>query len=226
MSELTDETRCWLCRRTSQEVSAALDRQTEKENEIDRMIARVEDSSRQFERAARLWTGGSVEQFKTMDFNFVLGNPGQFKAMKFLSDVARAKKSLADPLVEGAHHAKVGKDVNLGIVSIPGSDRAQLDLMTKKLADFDLSSGRRLFTEEPSPDKPAVPEGYDGLKLKDGIRFLTDVGLLYYATQKDLLLKQKEAERGKRPGYKIEVVKVKGYPAGVPLCSVCELLIK
>ena len=223
---MKEEAKCWICGRTGEEVRASLDRQTDREIEVDEMIARVNDSRHEFERTSKMWSGNVPEQFRNMDFAFVLKNPKQFKAAKFMDALTRAKKSLVDSLVDAADRVREGNDARLGIVSVSRSDGKQLELMTRELDEFEKRSGRLLGLNLPDRSAEAGrPMGFEGLKLREGIRYLTEVGLLYYTIQSGLLRYQKEKAKGERPSYGVALVKVTAHPAGVPLCNVCELLI-
>lgn len=224
---MAEGAKCWICGRTSEEVRVAMDRPSEREVELEGMMAKVEDSRRQFERTSRTWSGGVPAEFKDTEFAFVLENPNQFRSLKFVDEVARAKRSLADSLVDAAEVVLKGGDANLGIVEATGSDKSQADLIVGRLHEFARSSGRGLGLSLPDgPAEPGGPTGFEGLTLRDGIRYLTEVGLLYFTIQRELLQAQKGEVKAERPGYRVAVVKVRGHPAGVPLCSVCELLIK
>lgn len=223
-----DELRCWLCRRTGTEVSEAVARPSDREKELDTMNARVNDSAGQFERESKKWALNSMEHAANLEFTFVLNNPEQFKMIAFMPEVIRAKKSLADSLVDAAGRARSGTDVTLGIVTVPHTAKARMDFFNQELSKFEKSSGRKILADTPTGESGPSDDlqAYEGLKLKEGIAYLAKIGLQYYAIQKGLIQKEKEEERAKRPVYKVSLVKVPGHPTGLPLCSVCELLVK
>jgi hypothetical protein len=92
--------------------------------------------------------------------------------------------------------------------------------------EFEKWSGRSLMTNVKGGDGLGMPKGFEGLSLKGGIRFLIDLGLLYYAIQAAILQSQKEDARSTRPTYKVELVNVKGHLTKVRLCNVCEQLVQ
>ena len=215
-----------MCGRTSEEVRTSLDLETAREIEIGAMTARVDDSKRQFERESKAWGEAIPEEFKTVDFTFVLNNPKQFKAVQFLEDISRARKSLADSLVDAANLLRDGHDAALGIVSVPSSNDKLRELLIRRVEEFEKWSGRSLITNREGGEGLGMPKGFEGLSLKGGIRYLIDVGLLYYAIQAAILQSQKEDARSMRPTYKVELVNVKGQLTKVRLCNVCEQLVQ
>ena len=224
---MTDETRCWVCRRTGAEVKAAMDRPMGKEVVIDGMLERVEDSRVRFEREARKWTGTQMDKVGDMDFAFVMVNPGQFKTVPILEDLKRSKKSFVDSLVQAAENARNGLAANLGIVEVPPTDKAQAERLTQMILEFEMRTGRNLGVElQPFTSGKGMPSGFDGLKLKDGIKYLTEIGLFYYSLQSEILRMQKGLAARNRPAYKISIVKLRGHPGGIPLCNVCQALVR
>lgn len=221
-----EEVRCWICGRTGDEVRASLDFKTDREAEIEGMTARVEDSRRRFATDSKTWAETVPEKFGGVGFAFVLNNPKQFRAVQFLEDITRAKKSLVDSLVDAARLLHEGKDAALGIVSVRSSDRRLTELLALRLAEFERKSGRSLVGSREGSLASGTSKGFEGLSLRDGLRFLTEVGLLYYAIQAELLQVQKEEARGMRPEYRVSLVVVKGRQSKVPLCNVCEQLVR
>ena len=82
--------RCWLCGRSSDEVSSSVGR-IPQETELDRRYARMTELMGKFNRASGDWGNLVPDQFKTFEFEFVLNNQAQFKAMRFLPEVEDSK---------------------------------------------------------------------------------------------------------------------------------------
>lgn len=221
-----EDPKCWVCGRTGDQVAATLAGRTEKEAAIAKMASQVDESKRTFERSSNGWQGSAAEKFAETQFEFVLRNPDQFRALRFVDELTRAKKSLADPLAEVAGHVRRGEGANLGIVSLAATEKGQVQLVTRALDDFEKRTGRTLGPRKRDRSSSSgMPSGFEGMNLKEGVRHLVEVGELYYAMQSSLLQEQMEKVKESSPRYRVAMAKVKGFPANIPLCNVCEHLI-
>jgi len=213
--------RCWICGRAPEEVSSSVGHPAEKETEIDRSMARLAESKARFTSMSREWWDNVPDQFRTMDFTFVMNNSAQFRSIKFIDEVEEARKSLADPLRMIADEIRTGAEASMGGVTIPASDVAKRDMVMGEIAKFEKKTGRHVD----GGDDQSMPHEFDGLKFGQGIGFLREVGMLSFAVQEKLLEAEKEVEMSKRPTFGVSVAKVNGLPGEVPVCTVCQNLI-
>ena len=216
-----DGIRCWVCGRTAEEVERSIGSPTVEPSEADKSLIRVNDQRARFYKVATDWGDGVPDQFKNMDFNFVMGNPSQFKALRFIDDVEQAQKTYIEPLVGISAHAKKGEELVVGEIKVKAEDARRRDILVRQLDEFEKRSGRPLAML----DGPK-PRGFDGLKLADGLRYLRDIGVMYFVLQQKLLELDQEEEKKKLPTFGISMAKIKTFPRAVPLCTVCESLIK
>jgi hypothetical protein len=217
-----DGVRCWVCGRTIEEVQQSIGNPAAEVTDVDRNMARVADMRARFAKAAGDWWDSVPDQFKNMDFNFVMGNPAQFKALRFIDDVEQARKTHVETLAEIAMRARKGEEFTVGEFRVDSNDAKHRDVIVRELDEFERRTGRSL-TEETENSRP---KEFDGLKLGEGLRYLRDVGSLYYVLQQRMLEVDKEEERKKLPTFSIGMARIKGFPKAVPLCTVCESLIK
>ena len=216
-----DGVRCWVCGRTVEEVQRSLGNPAPELTDADRNVARVNDERARFYKVATDWEGSVPDQFKNMDFNFVMGNPSQFRSLRFIDDVQQAQKTYVETLPGISASAKKGEEVVIGEMKVGGDDSRRRGVVVKEIEEFEKKTGRSLSTL----DGPKA-RGFDGLKLGDGLRYLRDLGALHFTLQQRLLEIDQEEERKKLPTFGISMAKIKGFPKAVPLCSVCESLIK
>lgn len=216
-----DGVRCWVCGRTVEEVQRSIGSVAPEPTEADRNVAKVNDLRARFYKVATDWEDNVPEQFRNMDFNFVMGNPSQFKALRFIDDVQQAQKTYVETLAEISTHARNGEELVIGELKVNGEDARRRGVVVKELGEFEKRTGRSLSGSDGQKAK-----GFDGLKLGDGLRYLRDLGALHYTLQQRVFEVDQEDEKKKLPTFSISMAKIKGFPKAVPLCTVCESLIK
>ena len=223
-----DGIRCWVCGRTLEEVRQTIGSTAPELTDVDRSVARVSEERVKFAKEAGDWVDMVPDQFKGMDFNFVMGNPTQFRAIRFIDDVQHARKSHVEELGEVLSVAKKGKEFAVGEIKVEANDAKRREVVVRDLEEFERKTGRALDRKSGGEgDSDASREkGFSGLKLSEGLKYLRDVGAEFYAVQQKLLELDKEEERKKMPTYEINMAKIKGFPKAVPICTVCENLIK
>ena len=213
--------KCWMCGRASDEVSASVGR-IYQETELDRRYARMEDLMGKFNRASAEWGDYVPDQFKALDFDFVVGNPSQFRSIRFLGEVEDAKKSIVIPLQLALGSVRSGTEASIGGVKIGPSDRAKRAALLREIESFERKTGRHI---NGSGGKDSLPHGFEGLKVTQGLTYLKEVGVLYFEVQRKLMEAEKEDEMSKRPVFGVSVAKVDGLPGEIPICSVCQNLV-
>jgi len=212
--------KCWLCGRSSDEVNASVGR-IPQETELDKKFVRMSDLMGKFNRASAEWGNLVPDQFKTFEFDFVLNNQNQFKAMRFLGEVEDSKKSIVIPLKVTLTNVKGGTDASIGGVKIGPSDAAKKEVFLKEVADFEKRTGRSLNGSGGN----GKPSGFDGMRIGQGLVFMRDVGMLYFSIQEKLLEVEKEEEMSKRPVFTVSIAKIDSYPGEIPICTVCQNLV-
>jgi len=212
--------KCWLCGRSSDEVSASVGR-IPQETELDRRFARMTDLMGKFNRASSDWGNFVPDQFKTFDFDFVLGNQAQFKAMRFLPEVEDSKKSIVIPMKVALGNVRNGIEASIGGVKIGPNDKTKKDVFLKEIGDFERRTGRNLNGSGGN----SKPNGFDGLRIGQGLAFMREVGMLYFSVQEKLLEAEKDDEMSKRPVFAVSIAKVDGLPGEIPICTVCQNLV-
>ena len=213
--------KCWMCGRSSDEVNASVGR-IPQETELDRRSARMADLMVRFNRASGEWGDLVPEQFKTLEFDFVLSNQTQFKVMRFLPEVEDSRKSIVIPLQVAVGNVGSGVEASIGGVKIGPSDAIKKDVLLKEVGDFERRTGRKLAG---SGGNGGVPHGFEGMRIGQGLGFMRDVGMLYFSVQEKLLDVEKEDEMSKRPVFAVSIAKVNGLPGEIPICSVCQNLV-
>ena len=214
--------RCWICGRAPDEVSSSVGHPAEGETELDRSMSRLADSKARFTAASREWWDKVPDQFRTLDFNFVINNHAQFKSMRFVEEVEDARRSLADPLRLAVERARSGSEASIGDAKIKPTDTAGRETLLSEIHEFEKKTGRHL---DGGDGDVSMPHGFDGMKLGQGIGFLRELGMLSFTVQEKLLEAEKEEEMSKRPTFGVSVAKVNGLPGEVPVCTVCQNLI-
>jgi len=217
-----ENSRCWMCGRTSIEVRESVGKPQLPESEVDRRFARVRDMRATFTRDSGEWWTRVPDQLKTMDFNFVMGNVSQFKGVGFVEEAARIKTSIADPMSEAARQARAGQVVALGDVKIPTNDAGKRASVVRAVDDFERKSGRTL-SDGTAPN--GSPHGFEGLDFGRGVIYLRDIGMLYYAVQEKLLESEREDEMSKRPTFGVGVAHLPTVAGELHICSICQNLI-
>ena len=175
-----------------------------------------------FTRVSGEWGTLIPDQFKTLDFDFVVSNQAQFKAMRFLGEVDDARRSIVIPLQVALGNVKSGAEASIGGVKIGPSDRAKREVLLKETNDFERKTGRQM---NGGGGNGSAPRSFEGLQIGQGLNFLREIGALYFSIQEKLLEAEKEDEMSKRPIFAVSIAKVNGLPGDVPVCTVCQNLI-
>ena len=212
--------KCWLCGRTSDEVNSSVGR-IPHETELDKRFARMNDLMGKFNRASGEWGNLVPDQFKTFEFDFVLSNQAQFKGMRFLSEVDDSKKSIVIPLKVAIGNVRSGVEASIGGVKIGPSDAAKKEIFLKEVGDFERRTGRNLNGSK----EASKQNGFEGLRIVQGLSFMKEVGMLYFSIQEKMLELEKEDEMSKRPVFSVSIAKVNGLPSEIPICTVCQNLV-
>ena len=213
--------KCWMCGRTSDEVNSSVGR-IPQETELDKRYARMTDLMARFNRASGEWGDLIPDQFKTLDFDFVMNNQAQFKGMRFLPEVDDSKKSIVIPLQVAVGNVRGGVEASIGGVKIGPSDRTKKDVFLKEVDDFERRTGRQV---NGSGSNNSIPHGFEGLRVGQGLGFMREVGMLYFSVQEKLLEIEKEDEMSRRPIFAVTIAKVDGLEGEIPICTVCQNLV-
>ena len=222
MQELS---RCWVCHRSEAEVSAFADVETPREREILQQTSQITQSRANFIQAADVWRKGVPKELKEFDFRFVISNPDQFPAIRILNgllgEIADAKKLTVDWLEDAALIIRKGAGEVPGFGSLSPYEKADRDLLRKMVDQFEAKWHRRIGGDgSKGADPSGYKQGFDGLKLFEGLEFMIAVGVLYHDVQAQLLDMGRRKEISSKQKRSVSVVPVNGYPP-VPLCSVC-----
>jgi hypothetical protein len=237
---MPEQSSCWFCHRTEAEVSAFTDVETAREREIREQMSQVIRFKADFDQAADAWRKGVPKEFKEFDFEFMTSHPDQFKSIrigngllgeiaapnKLLSEIAESKKLTFDWLGDVANVLRKGDGEIHGFGAFSPLERADRDLLRKMLDQFEAKWRRRLGGDGGKGTNPSgYNQGFEGLKLFDGLEYMIAVGVLYYDVQAHLLEMAKRKEINSKPKKGISVLVLKGYPP-VPLCSVCVDVVR
>ena len=222
-----EDAACWLCRRTSGEISIALSGDTEDEAKIAKEIAASKAAREALAANSAKWKEGVPEAFKEFDLAFVLQNADQFRSMQFLGALTEEARSTVRELDEVSFSVRKGAVIKVSGTPVDESQRASI---AERLNEFEKRTNRKLKREQDLHDVEYQRLGYiarlSGLKLLDGIDFLKEAGVFYY----DLQLEAKERARlsasKRRPVWKLRSVKFKDFPREVAVCTVCERLLR
>ena len=222
-----EDAACWICGRTSGEISIALSGDTEEEAKISKEIAASKAAKEALALNAAKWREGVSEAFKEFDLAFVLQNADQFRSMQFLSALIEEAKSTVRELDEISFSVRKGAVIKVSGTAV---DEAQRASIAERLNEFEKRTNRKLKREQDLHDVEYQRLGYmarlSGLKLVDGIDYLKEAGMFYY----DLQLESKERARviaiKRRPIWKLRSVKFRDFPREVAICTVCERLLK
>jgi len=232
---MPEESRCWFCHRSDAEVSAFADMETPREKEILQQSSQVNKFKADFSQSADAWRKGIPKELKEFDFKFVTSNADQFRPIrigngllgeivapnKLLAEIGDAKKLTADWLENLALVLLKGDGDIPGFGALALYEKADRDLLGKMVDQFEAKWHRRIGGDESRrADRSGYEQGFEGLKLFDGLEFLIAVGMLYYDVQAQLLDMSRRREMNSKPKRSVIVLQMSGYPP-VPLCSVC-----
>jgi len=227
---------CWVCHRSEAEVSAFADIETPRKREILQQLSQVTRFRADFIQSADVWRRGLPKELKEYDFKFVTSNPDQFKPIrisngllgeivppnKLLGEIADAKKLTVDWLENVALILRKGNGEVPGFGALSHFEKADRDLLSRMVDQFETKWRRRIGSDgSGGVDSNGYKQGFEGLKLLDGLEFMIAVGTLYYDVQAQLLDMARRKELNSKPKRGILVLQVNGYPP-IPLCSVCD----
>jgi len=218
MPELT---RCWVCHRSLEEITAAVDTETQEERELKKQMSQVSWTRSKFVESADLWRRTLPRDFKDMDFTFIATNASQFGSIKGLGEVLDAKKLMVDWLADASSRLRKGGDDLHGLPELAPLEKSDAESLVKSLDQFEAKSRRTIQTDA---HKDGYVSAFDGLKLFEGLEFLIAEGLLYYDVRTQLLNFAMARASAKKPKTTLRMVQANGYPP-VQLCSVCETLV-
>jgi len=223
----SDEAACWLCGRTSGEISSALSGDTEDEVKIAREMAATKAARDALVSNSAKWRESVPDAFKEFDLAFVLQNADQFKSMQFLGALIQEARSTVRELDEVSFSVRKGAVIRVGGTPMDESQRASI---AESLNEFEKRTNRKLKREKDLHDVEYQRLGYIarliGLKLVDGIDYLKEVGGFYYDLQLDAMERARVIAAKRRPTWKLRSVKFKDFPREVSVCTVCERLLK
>jgi hypothetical protein len=234
------ESRCWFCHRSDAEVSAFADMETAKETEILQQMSHVTRFKADFAQSADAWRKGIPKELKEFDFVFVTSNPDQFKPIrigngllgeiaapnKLLGEIADAKKLTVDWLENVALVLRKGAGEIPGFGALSPYEKADRDLLSRMVDQFEAKWRRRIGSDgSRKADPSGYKQGFEGMKLFDGLEFMIAVGMLYYDVQAQLLDMARRMEIKNKPKRGVSVLLVSGYPP-VPVCSVCADVVR
>jgi len=232
---MQEASQCWFCHRSEAEVSAFAAVETPQEKEILQHISEVTRFRAGFLESADVWRKGIPKEFKEFDFKFVTSNADQFKSIriaggllgeisapsKLLGEVGEAKRQTVDWLANVAMILRKGNGEVPGFGPLSPFEKADRETLSRMVDQFEAKWHRRIGTDGSGrADSAGYKQGFEGLKLLDGLEFMIAVGTLYYDVQAQLLDMARRLEISSKPKKGITVLNVHGYPP-VPLCSVC-----
>ena len=227
--------RCWVCHRSGAEVSAFADVETPKEREIQQQMSQVTRFRADFIQSADAWRKGIPKELREFDFKFVTSNADQFRSIRIangllgeiaapnrlLGEIVDAKRLTVDWLESVALVLRKGDGEVPGFGALSPFEKADRDLLRKMVDQFEAKWRRSIGSEGSSGGgSNGYKQGFEGLKLFDGLEFMIAVGTLYYDVQAQLLDMAKRKEMHSKPKRGVSALQVNGYPP-VPLCSVC-----
>jgi len=218
---MPEPTRCWVCHRSIEEISAAVDAETQEERELKKQLSQVSWTKSKFMESAELWRRTLPRDFKDMDFQFIASNAAQFGSIKGLAEVLDAKKLMVDWLADASSKLRKGGDDMRAMPELAPLEKSDVDSLIRNLDQFEARSRR---TIQADGHKEGYVSAFDGLKLFEGLEFLIAEGLLYYDVRTQLLNFAMVKASAKKPKATIRMVQANAYPP-VQLCSVCEALM-
>ena len=225
--QVPDDSTCWLCGRTSSEISSALSGDTEDEAKVLREIAAIKAARENLVSNSTKWRDAVPEPFKEFDLAFVLQNADQFKSMQFLNDLIETGRSTVKELDEVSFAVRKGAVIRMG--GTP-ADESQRESIAARLNDFEKRTNRKLKREQDLHDVEYQRLGYiarlSGMKLMDGIDYLRQAGTLYYDLKLEAGERARVAASKRRPMWKLRSIKFKDFPREISICNVCERLLK
>ena len=232
---MSEQSRCWVCRRSEVEVSAFADMETPRESEILQRISQLTRFRTDFIQSADGWRKGVPKELKEFEFEFVTSNPDQFKSIrisngllgeivfpnKLLAEIADAKKLTVDWIEKVALILHRGEGEVPGFGTLSPFEKADRELLRRMVEQFEAKWRRRIGSDgSKGADPSGYKQGFEGMKLFDGLEFMIAAGTLYYDVQAQLLDMARRREITNKPKRGVSVLPVDGYPP-IPICSVC-----
>jgi hypothetical protein len=193
-----------------------------------------------FIQSADGWRKGVPKELKEFDFKFVTSNADQFKPIrigngllgeiaapnKLLGEIGDARKLTVDWLETVAPVLRKGDGEIPGFGPLSPFEKADRDVLSKMVGEFEGKWRRRIGSDgSRGSDSGGYKQGFEGLKLFDGLEFMIAAGSLYYDVQSQLLEMARKKEIDSKPKKGVSVLLVKGYPP-LPVCSVCVDVMK
>jgi hypothetical protein len=221
---MQDLSRCWLCGRTGEEVSAVFRVESTEDTELQKKASQIEWFRSKFNDAAMGWRKASPKEFKDMDFLFVVSNPDQFIAVKIIGEINDARRLMMDWLVKASSALRKGDEVALQSMSLSSLAKGERESILRLVDQFEGRWHRRLAKEEGEPKGANYPAGFQGVGLGDGLEFLIAGGVLYYDVQATLIQIARNAVANNQPKWGVKAFAVEGM-GQVPACDVCAGLI-
>ena len=218
---MPEPTRCWVCHRSIEEITAAVDTETQEERELKKQMTQVSWTKSKFVESADLWRRTLPRDFKDMDFQFIASNATQFGSIKGLAEVLDAKRLMVDWLADASSRLRKGGEEMKGLPELTQLEKSDTDTLVKMLDQFEARSRR---TIQPDVRRDGYVSGFEGLKLFEGLEYLIAQGLLYYDVRTQLLTFALGRAVAKKPKASMRMVQLNAYPP-VQLCSVCETLM-
>jgi len=187
-----------------------------------------------------MWRKGVPKEFKEFDFIFMTSHPDQFKSIrigngllgeianpsKLLGEIADAKKLTVDWLENVALVLRKGDGEIPGFGALSPFEKVDQTLLSGMVDQFEAKWRRRIGNDgSGDSDTNGYKQGFEGLKLFEGLEFMIAAGMLYYDVQSQLLEMAKKKEVNSKPKRGVSVQLVIGYPP-VPVCSVCADVMK
>jgi hypothetical protein len=232
---MPEPSRCWVCHRSEDEVSTFADVETPREREIQQQMSQVTRFRAEFIQTADVWRKGLPKELKEYDFKFVTSNADQFKPIrisngllgeivppnKLLGEIVDAKKLTVDWLENVALILRKGDGEVPGFGPLSPFEKADRVQLSRMVDQFEAKWHRHVGSDESKgADSNGYKQGFEGLKLFDGLEFMIAVSTLYYDVQAYLLDMARRKEVNSKPKRGVSVLLVNGIPP-VPLCSVC-----
>lgn len=236
---MPEQEHCWVCHRTEDEVSTFADVETPREKEVRQQMSEVTRFRADFIQTADVWRKGLPKELKEYDFIFVTSNADQFKPIrisngllgeivpsnKLLGEIVEAKKLTVDWLENVALILRKGDGLVPGFGSLSPFDIADRDQLSRMVDQFEAKWRRHIGNDESGgADSNGYKQGFEGLKLFEGLEFMIAASTLYYDVQAQLLDMAKRKEFKSKPKRGVSVLVVNGLPP-VPLCSVCVVVL-
>jgi hypothetical protein len=223
---MPEPSRCWVCHRSDAEISAFADMVTPREREIQQQMSQVTRFRADFIASADVWRRGIPRELTGFDFKFVTSNADQFKSIRLLGEIIDAKRVTVDWLENVALILRKGDGEVPGFGALSPFQKADRDLLSRMVDQFEAKWRRHIGSDgSAAVDSNGYKQGFEGLKLFEGLEFMIAVGTLYYDVQAQLLDMARRNEIRSKPKRGVAVLHLNGFPP-VPLCSVCINVMK